>query len=137
MTTEKRKILDDINCKLKSRINSLLNILPNFHTIDDGFIVRLFTEWDYCDENSKIKYKIIKNIDNPEKKSYFFFVPKNTLLNYNKNLPIKYITCLTGELIIDTKKTLINIKPYTKIHVGLSEFSGCALDNTYLIGDCN
>lgn len=133
MTTEKREILDDINGKLSSKINELVYKLPNFHTIDDGFIVRLFTKWDYCDDNSNIKYKVIKDVNDPEKKSVFFYIPKNATFNYDEKFTIKNITCLSGGLILDTDNTLIEIKQYTKIDLNLNKFSGRALENTYLV----
>lgn len=132
MTTEKKEILKKINNIIDFRIKELLNKLPNFHTIDDGFIVRYFTEWDYCDNNNNIKYKKIKNSDYPNELSYFFFIPKDATFDYDDK-EVKQITCLSGGLLLDTEKKFIEIKPYTKNEININKFSGRALENTYLV----
>ena len=74
MTNEKRRLLDKINDSIRKKKEQLLNQLPIVHKIDDGIIIRFFTNWDNCDSNVEIKYKKIVNLDNSKEKLIFFYM---------------------------------------------------------------
>ena len=59
MTTERKELLAKVNELINKRKKQLLDKLPDVHEVDDGIIIRFFTEWDNCDVNEDIKYKKI------------------------------------------------------------------------------
>lgn len=134
MTTEKKEILDKINKQILKLKNKMLDRIPTMHEIDDGFIVRFFSDWDSCDEsNAKVMYKKIPNLNKPDEKIIFFFIPKGAILQNKKREYICSITCLDGNLEIETINETIYLEKFTKIDLHDNEFQGRALENTYLI----
>lgn len=133
MTEEKRKILDKINSQLLKLTNDILSKFPAIHDIDDGFIVRYFTDWDACDDNTKIRYKRILNINKPEEKVVLFFIPKGAFLEHKKRDYVGCITCIAGELELVVNGETVYLDSYTKMCLETDEFHGKALENTYLI----
>jgi hypothetical protein len=133
MIEERKKILNKINSQIGRIKTNLLDKFPAIHEIDDGIIVRYFTDWDMCDENTKIKYKKMINENNPEEIIIFMYIPKGAHIECRKRKYIKSITCLTGELELDIDNKFLFIDKYTKKYINSDEFSGRALENTYLL----
>lgn len=133
MTEEKRKILDKIHGQLAKMTNEILSKFPTIHDIDDGFIVRYFTDWDACDDNTKIRYKRILNVNKPDETVVLFFIPKGAFLEHKKRDYVGCITCITGGLELVIENETIYLEPYTKMCLETDEFHGRALENTYLI----
>lgn len=133
MEGEKKKILDKINGQIDKIRNRLLDKFPAIHEIEDGFIIRFFTKWDSCDENTKIRYKKIANRSNPDEKTVFFFIPKGAYIVNKKRDYIGCLTCINGQLELVVNNKMIYLDAYTKTCLDTNEFHGRALENTYLI----
>lgn len=134
MTTEKKEILNKINKQILELKNKMLDRIPTMHEIDDGFVVRFFSNWDSCVENNTtIMYKKIPNLNKPDEKVVFFFIPKGAILQHKKREFVGCITCLDGSLEIETVDETIHLERFTKICLDDDEFQGIALENTYLL----
>lgn len=133
MTEEKKKILDRINILLDKRREELLQHFPSIHEINDGIILRFFTNWDNCDDDNKIKYKKIVNHDNPDEIIVFFFLPKDSYFQLKKREYIGCMTCLSGLLELKFGNNIRILNQYNKICLDSDEFEGRALENTYVI----
>jgi len=133
MTEEKKIILEKINSKINKLRNSLLDKFPAIHEIDDGIIIRFFTDWDSCDDNSKIRYKKIVNKNNPEEKTVFMYLPKGVYFDHMERDYANTIICLSGEIELDINNEIVYIDKYTKHRLHNNEFHGRVLENTYLI----
>ena len=133
MTIESKKILDKINRLIDKKRNKLLQLLPNIHQIDDGIIIRFFTNWDNCDSNVEIKYKKIVNLDNSKEKLIFFYLPKGAFFEMKKREYINSIICLSGGVEIETDTSIRYLEKYSKIILDSDIFQGKAIENTYLV----
>lgn len=134
MISERKKILlNKVNDLIDKKKNELLKLLPSIHKIDDGIVIRSFIDWDSCDEDNSVKYRRIHNINRVNEIIFFYYLPKNTILEIKKCDCINSITCLSGSIEIDTKKETFFLESYNKISLNDTEFCGKTLDNTYLI----
>jgi hypothetical protein len=133
MTTERKELLAKVNELIRKRKKELLEKLPNVHEVDDAIIIRFFSEWDECDENTGIKYKKISNIDKPNEVVVFFYLPKGSYFELKKRNFINSITCLNGKLEIDYDNEIRIVDKSTKICLNSNIFEGRALENTYLV----
>jgi hypothetical protein len=133
MTQEKKIILDKIDVLLSKKKLELLKELPDIHIVDDGIIIRFFTEWDNCEDNNEIKYKKIINYDNSNESVVFFYIPKDSYFDLKQRFHIGCITCLNGKINIITNKITRFLEGYSKICVHTNDVQGNALENTYLI----
>ena len=59
MSNERKLILEKVNMLINKRKAELLKRFPSIHEVDDGIIIRFFSEWDDCVNN--IKYHKIIN----------------------------------------------------------------------------
>lgn len=130
-------ILDKIDVLLNKRKAELLKELPSIHNVDDGIIIRFFTEWDNCEDDSTIKYKKIPNLDNPNESVVFFYIPKNAYFDLKQRFYIGWVTCLNGiiEIVTENKNRLL--EGYSKICVDSDNVQGRAFENTYLLVTSN
>jgi hypothetical protein len=137
MTEEKKMILDKIDVLLNKRKAELLKELPSIHNVDDGIIIRFFTEWDNCEDDNTIKYKKIPNLDNPNESVVFFYIPKNAYFDLKQRFYIGWVTCLNGiiEIVTENKNRLL--EGYSKICVDSNNVQGRAFENTYLLVTSN
>lgn len=133
MTHEKRTILNKIDRLISKRKTELFKELPSVHEIDDGIVIRFFTEWDNCDNNNDIRFKKINNLDNPDEIIYFMFLPKNAVFDLMKRDYIGCISCLSGKLEINIDNKIRMLENHTKICLESDVFQGKALENTYII----
>lgn len=137
MTEEKRIILDKIDKLICKKRAELINELPSIHEIEDGIIIRFFTEWDNCLDNTDIKYKKIPNHDNADESIVFFYIPKGAYFDLKQHFYIGCITCLSGRIDITVENNTRFLESYSKICVESAEVQGLALENTYLIATSN
>lgn len=72
MEKEKKYLLEKINRLIEEKRENLFKRIPNVHEIDDGIVIRFFTHWDNCEEDSKIKFKKIISRDDPN----FLYAPR-------------------------------------------------------------
>ncbi len=133
MNEEKKILLEKISNLISKKKSELLESLPSIHEIDDGIIIRLFTDWDNCNEDNDIKFKKIKHLDNPDEVVLFFFLPKGSFFEFKKRNYISSITCLSGKIEIDWKYKNHILESYNKMSINTDIFQGKALENTYLI----
>lgn len=133
MTEEKKIVLDKINELISKRRTELLKELPSVHEVDDGVIIRFFTEWNACEDNTGIKYKKIKNHDNPDESVVFFYIPQGAFFDLKQRFYIGCMTCLNGKIDITSKNDKRLLESGYKICVDSDEVLGFALENTYLV----
>jgi len=131
MTEEKQIVLNKIDTLLNKRKAELLKELPSIHEIDDGIIIRFFTEWDEC--HNDIKFKRIIDDSKPEEVILFYFLPKGAVIERKKRDYIKCIACLSGELEIIEEGETRYLTSYKKFCLETDEFQGVALEDTYVI----
>jgi hypothetical protein len=137
MTEEKRIILNKIDELISKRRTELLKELPSIHEIEDGIIIRFFTEWDNCEDGDGIRYKKVPNLDNPDESVVFFYIPKGAFFDLKQRFYIGCITCLSGRIDITVENRTRLLDGYSKICVESAEVQGLALENTYLITTSN
>ena len=133
MTTERKELLAKVNELINKRKNQLLDKLPDVHEVDDGIIIRFFTEWDNCGVNEDIKYKKIVNLDKPENIVIFFYVPKGAYFELKERDFINSIACLNGRLEVTYNQKVRVLETNTKICLDTNMFEGRALENTYVV----
>ena len=137
MNAEKQILLDKIELLLTKRTSELLKELPDVHEVDDGIIIRFFTDWDNCEDDNEIKHKIVKNIDNPDESVVFFYLPKYAIFDLEQRFYIGCMTCLNGKIEITANNKLRVLENNTKICIDSDEVHGRALENTYLVTTSN
>lgn len=133
MTEERKIVLDKIDALLSIKKSELLKELPDIHTVDDGIVIRFFTDWDNCDDDEDIKYKKIINLDDPDESVVFFYIPKNSFFDLKKRFYIGCITCLNGSMDIISNNITRYLKVGQKICIDSADVQGKALENTYII----
>jgi len=133
MNEEKQKVLNRVNQLISLRTEELIQELPSVHEIDDGIVIRFFTEWDNCADDDNIKWKKIANDDKPEESVVFFFLPKDSYFELNQRFYIGCMTCLNGKMEVDVNGEITLLEGYTKICVDSEDVKGRVLENTYLI----
>ena len=133
MNEEKRKILDKINELIDKRKVELLKRFPYIHEIEDGIIIRFFTDWDNCWLSEEVKVKKIIDSDHPERNILFEFVPKGTIFPLMKREHVHTITCFSGKIDITIDDEIVHIVPFSKTHLSSDTFSAIALEDTYIL----
>jgi hypothetical protein len=131
MTPERRAILDKVNELIDKRKKELLDQFPSIHEIDDGIIIRFFTDWDNCVNN--IKYKKIIDDTKPEDIVIFYFLPKGAIIELKKRDYIRCISCLSGKLELIINNKVICLTGFKKFCFDSDEFQGVALEDTYVL----
>jgi hypothetical protein len=137
MTDEKRKILDKINGQILRLRNELLDRFPSVHEIEDGIIIRFFTDWDNCADDDEIKYKKIINRDDPDESIVFFYLPKGSLFDLKQRFHIGCMTCLNGVIEVTVNGEIRHLESNSKICVNSADVQGRAFENTYLVVTSN
>ncbi|MFA5207259.1 MAG: hypothetical protein WC428_01015 [Candidatus Paceibacterota bacterium] len=133
MTNERKVILDKVNELILKRKKELLKHLPSIHEIDDGIIIRFFTDWDNCHTNEQIRYKKIIDEKRPEDITIFYFLPKGAEVVLLKREYIKDIACLSGKLELNLNGIIQLISGFNKFCLDTDEFQGVALEDTYIL----
>ena len=131
MTEEKRIILEKIDELIDKRKTELLKRLPSIHEIDDGIIIRFFTDWDDCINN--IKFKRIIDENRPDDIAIFYFIPKGAIIELKKRDYIHCMACLSGRLEIRYSGDTHILTGFKKICLDTDEFEGVALEDTYVL----
>jgi len=131
MTKEKREILDKVNELLDKKTEELLREFPYIHEIDDGIIIRFFTNWDDCINN--IKFKRILNNDNPDDITIFYFLPKGAIIELKERDYIHCVACLSGKLELKIGEVTELLTGFNKVCFDTDKFEGVALEDTYVI----
>jgi hypothetical protein len=131
MSEEKKIILKKIDELIIKKRSELLKSMPSIHEIDDGIVIRFFTNWDDCIND--IKYKKIINQNNSEEFIVFYFIPKGAIIEHGKRDYIKCITCLSGKLELNVGNEIFTIEAFNKIHLKSDEFRGIAIEDTYVV----
>lgn len=133
MTTERKAILDKVNELINKRKAELLKSLPSIHEIDDGIIIRFFTDWDNCHTNDLIRYKRIVDEKRPDDVTIFYYLPKGANIVPIKREYIKDMACLSGKLELNINGFIQYVTGFKKIVVDCDEFQGIALEDTYVL----
>jgi hypothetical protein len=111
----------------------LVNHFPLVHEIEDGFIVKFFSKWEECEE-TKLKVRKIKSLDNPEEIIYLGFMPKGLKINAESKNYNECIICLDGNLMIDIEGDIKYIESFSKLCIGSNKkYCGESLLDSYFI----
>jgi len=137
MTEEKKIILEKIDALISKRRNELLKELPSIHEIEDGIIIRFFSEWNNCEDDENIRYKKVCNLDNSNESVVFFYIPKGAYFDLKQRFYIGCLTCFSGRIDITVNNKTRLLDGYSKICTESAEVQGLALENTYLITTSN
>jgi hypothetical protein len=133
MTDERKTILDRVNALIEKRKDELLKALPSIHEIDDGIIIRFFTNWDNCDSNELIRYKRIIDDNKPNDVVIFYFIPKGAIIERKKRDYIHCISCISGKVELNINNKIECLTGFKKICFDAEEFEGVALEDTYVL----
>jgi hypothetical protein len=133
MNNQKADILKRIDALIDKRKEELIRSFTSIHELNDGIILRSFSEWDNCGDNENIKYKIIPNKNDVDEIIVFHYIPKNTVFEHKKRDYIKSITTLSGKLELIINGEPLVIDNYCKIVLEDNTFSGVALEDTYTV----
>jgi len=137
MSEEKQILLTKIDHLLAKRRAELIKELPDVHDVDDGIIIRFFTEWDNCQDDNKIKFKKLISHDKPDESVVFFYIPKNSYFELKQRFYVGCMTCLNGKIDITANGETRLLEYYSKICVHSDDVIGKAYENTYLIVTSN
>jgi len=132
MNEEKQIILKKIDELISKRQAELIQQLPSVHEINDGIIIRFFTEWDNCSDDDEIKFKKVVNAKDPNESNVFFYLPKGSYFELKKRFFIACMTCLNGAMEVTVNGETTFLESYSKICPNSDEVIGRALENTYL-----
>lgn len=132
MVEEKKKLLEKINNQIMVKKEKLLNNLPVVHQIEDGLIIRFFSNWESCDDNRRIKYKKIES-DVEGEKLYNFFLPKGTILDIKKREYAGCILCLTGHIELFVKDDVVDLKAHQKKCLEDDTYHGKVYKDSYIV----
>jgi hypothetical protein len=133
MEKEKKYLLKKINQLIDDKKERLLNKLPSVHEVEDGIIIRFFTQWDNCEDDNKIKFKKVINVDNPDESIVFFYLPKDSIFDLKQRFFIGCMVCLNGKIDVVYNDETRHLEGYTKICIDSDEVQGFAKENTYLM----
>ena len=133
MNAQKQKLLQKIHDQLKQKRDDLMSQLPVVHRIEDGIIIRFFTEWDNCADDEQIKFKKVVNTKDPNEVNVFFYLPKGSYFELKKRFFIACMICLNGAMDVTVNGETIFLESYSKICPNSDEIVGKALENTYLV----
>ena len=133
MCEEKKKILNRINELIDIKRINLLQRFPYIHKIEDGIIIRFFTNWSDCEFNKHVKYKMIVNDKNSNDLTIQHFIPRGTIFEMEKREYIRSIICTSGKIDITINNEVIHVDDFKKIDLDTDSFSGIALEDTYII----
>ncbi len=136
MNEQKQIVLKKIDELLSKRRAEMLMEFPSIHEIDDGIIVRFFTEWDNCADNDQIKFKKLES-ENPDESVVFWYLPKGSSFELKQRFFIGCMTCLNGEMEVDVNDKIIFLKGYQKKCVNSEDVKANVLENTYLLTTSN
>lgn len=132
MNEEKQIILKRIDELINKRKTEMLKNLPSIHEINDGIIVRFFTKWDNCIDDSEIKFKKIES-DNPNETIMFHYLPKGSDFDLKQRFFIENIICLSGKMDVFVNGETILVENYRKICINSNNIGGKVYENTYLL----
>ena len=133
MNEEKAKILKRIEALIDKRREEILKSFMSVHELNDGIVLRSFNDWDNCNDNENIKYKIISNRKDFDEIIIFNFIPKGTKLDIKVRTHIQCMTILSGKLELNDCDGASLIDSYSKIVLNNNEFGGIALEDTYVV----
>lgn len=132
MTEERKKIIEKIHDQIKQKKKDLINALPVIHLIEDGIVIRFFSNWEQCEDDSKIRYIKI-DTENPNEKKYNFFLPKGTILDIKKREYAGCIMCLTGEMELEVNENLIRLIAPMERCLESDVYCGRVLKDSYVV----
>jgi hypothetical protein len=133
MSPERKAIFDKVNELIEKRKKDLLDQFPSIHEIDDGIIIRFFTDWDNCHTNELIRYKKVVDEKRPEDITIFYYIPKGAEVAIEKRPFIKDMACLSGKLELHVNGDILHISGFKKFRIDTDEFFGKALEDTYVL----
>jgi len=136
MNEEKQIVLKRIDELISKRKADMLKEFPSIHEIDDGIIVRFFTEWDNCADDNQIKFKKLETA-NPDESVVFFYLPKGSAFKLKQRFFIGCMTCLNGKMEVYANGETTLLGGYQKICVNSEDVEAKVYENTYLLTSSN
>lgn len=136
MNAQKQKLLERIHTQIKEKRDFLMSQMPNVHRIDDGIVIRFFTDWERCEDNEKIRYVKVES-DVEGEIIYKFFLPKGTYLDIKKREYASCVLCLEGHLVLEVDDDLVILTTNTKRCLNNDVFQGRVLKDSYILTKSN
>jgi hypothetical protein len=136
MTEEKRQLLTKIHSQINKKKQDILNSLPVVHSIEDGIVIRFFSNWEQCEDDYRIKFRKIQ-CDNPEDVKYNFFLPKGTILDIKKREYAGCITCLSGEIELEVNGKVVHLSEHMEKCLENDVYHGKVIRDAYLLTEAN
>ena len=136
MTEEKQKLIEKIHKQLKDKKKGILQHLPVVHEIEDGFAIRFFNKWNYCEDNEKIKYQKIES-DMDEEILYHFYLPKGAILDIRRRDYAGCVICLSGHVELFVDGEVIELCANQKKCLKSDLYHGRVLKDTYVVTRAN
>lgn len=133
MNEDRQILLKKINDLIDKRKVGLLHRIPCVHEIDDGILIRFFTDWGECEINNGIRFKKIINEKDSNDITIFYFIPKGTMLEKTPRDYINTIICISGKVKLDMDKEVFYLNGSKKININKAEFEATAIEDSYLI----
>jgi hypothetical protein len=133
MNEERAKIISRINELIDKRKLELLKRFPYIHEIEDGIIIRFFTDWDNCWLEETVKTKTIIDKENPDRKILFEFIPKGTIFPLIKREHVHTIICFSGKIDVTINDEVIHLTSFTKTRLSSDTFTAIALEDSYIL----
>jgi len=133
MLNERKEVLNKINDLITKKKNELFKQIPDIHEIEDGIVIRSFSNWQNHDGNSGVKYRKIRNTSNVNDIVMFYYLPKGSIIEMKKDESINNVTCVSGQIELTCGNKTHFLDSYDKICLDRNEFQGKAIENTYII----
>lgn len=136
MTEEKKELLTKIHSLITKKKQAILDSFPIIHLIEDGIVIRFFSNWERCDDDHRIRFKKIQ-CDNPQDVKYNFFLPKGTMLDIKKREYAGCITCLSGEIELEVNGRTVHLSEHMEKCLESDVYHGRVLRDAYVLTEAN
>ena len=133
MNKDRIDLINKINNLIEKRKIELLQRMPFVHEIDDGIVIRFFSDWGECEFHDGVKIKKIINDDDITDITIFYFIPKGVSFNSLEYKNINSLLCMYGSIDLNINDKVNIISGGKKISINNNHFSATAIDDTYIL----
>lgn len=133
MSNERIDLLNKINNLIEKRKIELLHRMPFIHEIDDGIVIRFFSDWGECEFHDGVKIKKIINEDDLVDVTIFYFIPKGISFNSTEYKNIHNLICMYGSINLNINDKTTTITGGKKLLINNNHFTATAIEDTYIL----
>lgn len=130
MDQDLKQVFSLVNEMIYKKKQSLLNRLPAIIEYGNDLIsIRTYDDW--VGENG-VMYKLINNLENPDDRTYFVYLKKDSIFTVENNKCVSHVTCLTGKIkLVGDNVKLLDV--YEKMSLTDKTFNCHAIENSFII----